>query len=112
MRGKALLAFLITGCLTVAAFGMHQRHPEQIGLTPMLALGAVALISLGVAVWGKPSVNANQRERDRIGLGNLCAACGSAESRKNPLTLDFDGYRICASHITDPNSGLYGRGQR
>jgi hypothetical protein len=107
VRGKALLAFLITSWLTVATFGMHQKQPEQIGLAPAVVLGAVALASIGVAVFGKSGVNANQRERDRIGLGNLCAACGNAEGRKNPFALSDDGYRICASHLTDPSSGLY-----
>lgn len=112
MAGKALLAFLITATLTVVAFNMHHKHPEQIGLAPTLVLGAVALLSLAVAIFGRPGVNADQRERDRIGLGSLCAACGQGESRKNPFGLTQDGYRVCASHIADPDSGLYdSRGQ-
>jgi hypothetical protein len=112
VRGKALLAFLITSWLTVATFGMHQKQPEQIGLAPMLVLAGVALLSLAVAIFGRPGVNADQRERDRIGLGSLCAACGQGESRKNPFSLTQDGYRVCASHIADPDSGLYdSRGQ-
>lgn len=106
MKGKALLAFLIAGVLAIVAFGMHQKHPEQISLAPVLVLGAVALLSIIVAARGT-SVNADQRERDRVGLGHLCAACGTGETRKNPLALTQDGYRVCASHLTDPNSGLY-----
>lgn len=112
MRGKALLTFLLTATLAVVAFSMHHKHPEQISLAPMLVLAGVALLSLAVAIFGRSSVNADQRERDRIGLGSLCAACGQGESRKNPFSLTQDGYRVCASHIADPDSGLYdSRGQ-
>jgi hypothetical protein len=112
MRGKALLAFLITAALTVVAFAMHQKNPDQVSMTPALMLGAVALLSLVVVGFAKPSVNASQRERDRRGLHNICAACGHAERWSDPLTLTDDGYRICTSHVLDPDSGFYGRGRR
>lgn len=112
MRGMALLSFLITGWLTVAAFGMHQKHPEQISMAPVFVLGAVALISIGVAVFGKPGVNARQRGRDRSGLHNVCAACGHTGSRRNPLTLSDSGSRICESHVLDPDSGFHGRSRQ
>jgi hypothetical protein len=107
MRGKALLTFLIFGSLTVVAVGMHQKNPEEIGLAPALVLGAVAVLSLSVAVFLKAglnaAVNAAQRRRDRDGLSNVCAACGHDGTRKNPLTLSDDGYRICTSHVLDPD---------
>jgi hypothetical protein len=110
MAGKALLAFLVTATLAVVAFSMHAKHPEQISLTPALMLGAVALISLAVASFGKPGVNARQRDRDRNGLRNVCAGCGHAGGRNNPLTV-VDGYRICESHVSDPDSGFHGHGR-
>lgn len=57
-------------------------------------------------------INADQLARDLGGLRNVCAACGSRETSRDPLVLSDDGYRVHHSHVTDPRSGLYGHGQR
>lgn len=126
MAGKALLAFLITATLTVVAFSMHHKHPEQISFAQVLVLAAVALLSLAVAIFGKSGVNAGQQERDhvavekgvhrvqqerdRTGRGHLCNACGHSETPKNPLVLTKTGFRIHRSHFSDLLHSGFSRG--
>lgn len=56
-------------------------------------------------------ISTEQQRRDHAGLRESCAACGVEGTTRNPLVLDDEGYRVHRSHITDPESGLYQRGQ-
>ncbi|HEX5495244.1 MAG TPA: hypothetical protein VFX70_11790 [Mycobacteriales bacterium] len=47
-----------------------------------------------------------QRERDRSGRRDICAACGRPATTADRLRL-VDGGRIHTSHLTDPRSGYY-----
>ncbi len=57
-------------------------------------------------------INRNQQQRDHAGQRNTCAACGRPGSHSHPLTTADDGYRVHASHTTDPTSGYHGHAQR
>lgn len=41
-----------------------------------------------------PRLTDAQRERDRSGLGNACAACGRQGTEDDPLLIDEDGFRV------------------
>ena len=56
-------------------------------------------------------ISKSQQERDHKGLRNICAACGHAPTALNKLVKTTTGSRVHKSHITDPNSGFYGKGQ-
>lgn len=56
-------------------------------------------------------VNTRQQKRDHTGLRNCCSACGHDGTPRDPLQLDDEGMRVHESHLTDPASGLYGKGQ-
>ncbi|MFD8545636.1 hypothetical protein [Streptomyces sp. NPDC059649] len=58
-----------------------------------------------------PKISTTQKERDRDGQRNICAACGHPGSDAADQLLVADGFRIHRSHTTDPCSGYY-RGQR
>ncbi len=47
-----------------------------------------------------PRLNDAQRQRDRNGQQNICAACGHPGTPGDPLVIDDGGYRIHGSHTT------------
>ena len=58
-------------------------------------------------------VSPAQRERDRNGLRNVCAACGIDGTAIDPLVVDVgEGMRVCHSHFDDPGTGYYGQAWR
>jgi hypothetical protein len=57
-------------------------------------------------------ISSEQQQRDHRGQRNICAACGRDGTRQDPLGLDNKGFRVHASHFTDPRSGLYGQQQQ
>lgn len=56
-------------------------------------------------------ISSSQQKRDFKGHRYVCAACGHAPTALNPLVLSSTGSRIHKSHVTDPNSGFYKKGQ-
>jgi hypothetical protein len=53
--------------------------------------------------------NDAQRIRDGCHLRRFCAACGHPETRRDPLVLAADGYRVhLYSHILTRGDGYYG----
>jgi hypothetical protein len=82
--------------------GHHQEYVTTVGY-PEPDRGPLQVLHSP----GSIRLNPQQEARDRSGLRSTCAACGNAETARDPLVV-ADGYRIHVSHARDEDSGYYG----
>ncbi|MEV4602568.1 hypothetical protein ACQPXB_40730 [Amycolatopsis sp. CA-161197] len=59
----ALAVFAVSAWLAWGAGSLHQKDPIHHGATPMLILGAIALVSLVVLFFGKAATSAKSKAR-------------------------------------------------
>ncbi|GAB3380749.1 hypothetical protein [Amycolatopsis echigonensis] len=53
MKIAAFIVFAISAWLAYGAWSLHEKDPAHYTSTPMLALGAIAAVSLAVVLFGK-----------------------------------------------------------
>ncbi|WP_275293205.1 hypothetical protein [Amycolatopsis sp. La24] len=56
MKLVASIVFAVSAWLAWGAGSLHEKDPAHYSATPMLALGALALVALVVLFFGKPAV--------------------------------------------------------